>query len=702
MHDDVSSSSEKFPRLLLGMAMLFWGYMVNHLWLAGVCAVLLELAPLVKMRWNFSEKSYYSAWALGMAAFLLMAFLTWMDGIRSESIRRLISLFPLFLMAVQFTVSYGFSQRVPLNTFSYFSRRKMLDDRKNGIVTEPILISFTPVFFIACILFAANGDVARRQQYIYLYGAFLFAAWYLFATRPRFVSIGKYIGVLVISLLAAYGAQYGMEKIYDNYFHTRYGKSRVQNGDDWSESFTNIGALEPIKLSNKIHWRIKNENGHRPNLLRTASYNVYQANGAVWKYMTASDTTHEEDFSSLSFPGLTKEQTKEMLSKPLTEDRASYRSTQPIPKESQERNDLPRFTLRGEVSKQSLLPMPGDLFTTYVDAQDIEVNSMGSIRILPKHAVINTTIRWQGEFDSEKAPNAQYDTLIPPQEKELLKRIATELNLYGKSATEAAAILQTYFSNNFRYTAKPLLLVSGIKKNALRNFLLDWKKGHCEYFASATTLLMREIGIPARYSTGYAVFPSLAPEIIIRGKNAHAWARVWDEKSQRWINVDTTPPDWFAAVSPALTWQERFIDRWQKIREDFTVWRTDPENQSLVRMIFSTIALLILAWIARKLWKSRTLHQHDAQKPNKNSSPLYALDALLTKKIGARPSSMPYSLWVSRLKIASPLMDEIIHLHNSLRYNPRSNKDQSTQALAEKCSALKKLLKNEKKYCQNP
>ena len=38
----------------------------------------------------------------------------------------------------------------------------------------------------------------------------------------------------------------------------------------------------------------------------------------------------------------------------------------------------------------------------------------------------------------------------------------------------------------------------------MTRFLCEHRTGHCEYFATATTLLLRAAKIPARYAVGYA------------------------------------------------------------------------------------------------------------------------------------------------------------------------------------------------------
>ena len=103
---------------------------------------------------------------------------------------------------------------------------------------------------------------------------------------------------------------------------------------------------------------------------------------------------------------------------------------------------------------------------------------------------------------------------------------------------------------------------------ALGDFLQRSKSGHCEYFAAATTLLLRSAGIPARYATGYAVLEHSALEkaYLVRARHAHAWSRAWIDG--RWIDVDTTPPSWFdEEARDAAFWQGALdLLRWAGFR----------------------------------------------------------------------------------------------------------------------------------------
>jgi transglutaminase-like putative cysteine protease len=106
-----------------------------------------------------------------------------------------------------------------------------------------------------------------------------------------------------------------------------------------------------------------------------------------------------------------------------------------------------------------------------------------------------------------------------------------------------AAVLNDFRNENFVYTLSPPLL----GEHAVDEFLFDTRRGFCEHYASAFTVLMRAAGIPARVVTGYQggqVNP-VSDYILIRQADAHAWTEIW-VSGTGWIRIDPT-----AAVSPA-------------------------------------------------------------------------------------------------------------------------------------------------------
>ncbi len=71
-------------------------------------------------------------------------------------------------------------------------------------------------------------------------------------------------------------------------------------------------------------------------------------------------------------------------------------------------------------------------------------------------------------------------------------------------------------------------------------FLTESRRGYCMHFASAATLLLRAMGIPARYVTGYVVDVPSSGHVNVPDSAAHAWVEVYIE-GYGWEPVEVTP-----------------------------------------------------------------------------------------------------------------------------------------------------------------
>lgn len=88
-----------------------------------------------------------------------------------------------------------------------------------------------------------------------------------------------------------------------------------------------------------------------------------------------------------------------------------------------------------------------------------------------------------------------------------------------------------------------------LDRDFVEYFLTEGKEGDCVYFASATAVMLRTLGIPARYVEGYVVEQSRFGAdgwATVPGKNAHAWAEIWIPGTG-WIPVEATPGGMSAA-----------------------------------------------------------------------------------------------------------------------------------------------------------
>ena len=71
-------------------------------------------------------------------------------------------------------------------------------------------------------------------------------------------------------------------------------------------------------------------------------------------------------------------------------------------------------------------------------------------------------------------------------------------------------------------------------------FLTESRRGYCMHFASAATLLLRWIGVPARYVTGYVADVPASGHARVPDSAAHAWVEVYID-GYGWEPVEVTP-----------------------------------------------------------------------------------------------------------------------------------------------------------------
>jgi transglutaminase-like putative cysteine protease len=106
---------------------------------------------------------------------------------------------------------------------------------------------------------------------------------------------------------------------------------------------------------------------------------------------------------------------------------------------------------------------------------------------------------------------------------------------------ERARSIERHLRREYGYT---LQLPDRELDDPLANFLFTRRKGHCEYFASAMTVMLRTQGIPARLATGFqsGIYNSLTGMWLVRASDAHTWVEAWIP-SHGWTTFDPTPPD---------------------------------------------------------------------------------------------------------------------------------------------------------------
>ena len=121
-----------------------------------------------------------------------------------------------------------------------------------------------------------------------------------------------------------------------------------------------------------------------------------------------------------------------------------------------------------------------------------------------------------------------------------VKQLADEITARSQNAYDKASNIERHLIAHYAYT---LDLSGAHGEDPLADFLFVRRSGHCEYFASAMTVLLRSEGIPARYVTGFlpGEYNDVGGDYIVRESDAHAWVEVYFPP-YGWITFDPTPP----------------------------------------------------------------------------------------------------------------------------------------------------------------
>jgi len=298
-------------------------------------------------------------------------------------------------------------------------------------------------------------------------------------------------------------------------------------------------------------------------------------------------------------------------------------------------------------------------------------------------------------FDAHFGPGATIDSppdsstnhldlMVPTNEVPALNQVISELHISGATDQKKLLAVQQFFADKFSYsTWLGPDKVARANETALARFLLQSRSGHCEYFATATVLLLRQLGIPARYAVGYAVHEPSGHGYVVRERDAHAWCLVWNERTQTWQDFDTTPASWVAAEgqrASALQWLSDFGSR---VRFEIAKLRWGQTNlrQYLLWSLVPVLAFLLYQIIFRRRRKRRlppkTGSDVEAIVWPGLDSEFYALEQRLATRGVPRQPSEPLAGWLYRALADPALVDlrnplqNLLRLHYCHRFDPR-------------------------------
>jgi transglutaminase-like putative cysteine protease len=208
------------------------------------------------------------------------------------------------------------------------------------------------------------------------------------------------------------------------------------------------------------------------------------------------------------------------------------------------------------------------------------------------------------------SPVERHANLQLPLLDQRIPQLAHTMTAGASNDLERARAIEHHLRADYGYTLEFPRIEPA---HPLENFLFVRKKGHCEYFASAMVVLLREIGVPARMATGFqsGVYNPITDLWLIRAADAHSWVEAW-LPDRGWTTFDPTPPDPNPSNLSLSTRLNLYLDAANTFWQEWVV-SYDPGHQGTLADKFQQGAgRLGIRWFdslsgAESIWSQHTV-----------------------------------------------------------------------------------------------
>lgn len=645
------------PPFLLGATIIFWGWQTGFWILAIPLAIIYEAASYINWRWNFTTADFRNA--SHVCTVLLVGVLIYLL-VGDRSLGLIFDFFqwlPIICVPLLVSQAYSTSDRVDLNALLFFKDKP---DQKQ------LFLNLTYPYFAICILAASAANTRDLLFYVGIV-ALISTALIPFKSK-RFSNFTFFALLLLATALGTVGHvglhqfQLSLQRNTAKFF---YGFYRPHT--DPNQVSTAIGDLGSVKQSNKIVLRVKPAPGEiAPQLLQRAIYNRYSSGfwvAAKPEFIPVESGTNNKTWVF---------------------DNNSGKSKQITVAETMEEGS-------------TLLKLPaGSYEVEKFPVEKIQQNQYGTVQIYSDETFLSYEIKYNSDSSKSSLPTEE-DLQVSDVETPALDRIITQLNLNSKAPQDILSTVKEFFAIEFDYSLE--LARQGNNKTPLSAFLSQHRSGHCEYFATATALLLRRVGIPTRYVVGYSVheLSQLERQYIVRSRNAHAWTQVYIDG--RWQTFDTTPSSWIA-------FEDRNTSSWQDLKDIFSwIWFQVTQAIAVLKTLGKGKYLWLLAIplaviLVRQFTTSKEKRRLTAQRINQKKtynlsvgedSELYLIELELNKLGLKRDRSQTWQDWSIELQNNSQTSDivrelkSIIKLHYRYRFDPQGITPEERAKLRSDC-----------------
>lgn len=622
----------KQPAYFSAFAAGIWGYFHQTWLIAGILIGLILMSFIIDWRWQLVQKQFYRV--VDFCVFLIVALLVYgyIGDTETNPVYFILKWSPVLIAPILLAQVYSAHNKIPMSALFYAMRQYDSEGSRK--------IDFNSPYVLVCLMAAGAANPQSLEYFLIIAGFFTVFTW---THRPRHFGNSAWILILMISVGLAYFGQQGLKEL-----HNYAQEKSLEFLSDWStnpfKAHTSIGEVGRLKLSDRIEFHVKADG---PMLLHQTSYNIYGDN--VW---------HASEF----------------IFKP-------YENKQPGNSER-----LKQLEIVQDFGSDSILALPdGTVSINGLEDSSISQSGLDTFRIYNAPSWATYRVSYTGKRESEITPN---DIQVPNQHRVWLEPLSLQLGLSEMSPDQIAITVQNYFHREFLYSLyNP---DQSVADQALIDFMLKRKAGHCEYFAVASVFLLRHSGIPARLVNGYSVqeYDPILEMYRVRRRHSHAWAIA--NIDNRWTAVDSTPSQWLEIEAGNAGFFQPVTDYFSQLLFKFNRWQANDDRSSL-KTAGGIILFLLFGYIG---WYLLKLKRTDLSLRSKNDrysdmknwtgldSEFYLIERYFQESARPRDSKRNIFSWARQFNDSN--LEQIVQLHHRYRYDPNGISTEQRMALRTK------------------
>jgi transglutaminase-like putative cysteine protease len=223
---------------------------------------------------------------------------------------------------------------------------------------------------------------------------------------------------------------------------------------------------------------------------------------------------------------------------------------------------------------------------------DVEIDAYGDVsHNVPSQVGLSYTITTYGRPDAERLAEldgevtrlrrAEAYLQLPESLDDRVARLARRVTEGADTPYRKAEAVESHLRNNYEYTTD---LPKVDPDHPIRDFLFEFQRGHCEYYATAMVLMLRTIGVHARMTNGFlgGRWNRFGNFLAVRQADAHSWVEVYIPR-YGWVQMDPTPagsPNLY--TNAATVW---FRDAYDTLRMQWMKWVIEYDLRSQIDLL---------------------------------------------------------------------------------------------------------------------